>query len=504
MKSSYDIAIIGSGVGGSAAALRLAQSGLSVLVLERGSPLPREAENWSAEEVFVKRRYVARDELWSFNGEAPEQPLAYYNVGGASKLYGAVLIRLRQRDFEALEFPEGVSPEWPISYADLAPYYDVVEQCFGVHGLAGEDPTEPPRTGPLPFPPIPHDDRIVDVIDGLRAAGLKPFHLPLSLQQHAGGNCIRCGTCDGYPCRVDAKGDAEISLLNRALAHSNVTLWTKAKVERLHLQADGNRISHIAGRRDGESFEVSAKVIILAAGAINSAVLLLRSGDGRFSGGLANSSGMVGRNYMAHNSSVLMAFSPRRKNIFFQKTFGLNDYYFGDAAYPFPMGNAQMIGKLQAAMIAGQTPYLPNLLRREAVRHSIDWYLQSEDLPDLASRISVGGDSRIRFDRKLSNLEPHRQLVSRISGHMKRLGFPLVVTEMLGAKTTSHQCGTVRMGHDAATSPLDSYCRSYDHPNLFVTDASFFPSSAGVNPALTVAAQSMRAVDHILATDFRG
>src|SRR5262245_54779016 len=143
MTFTYDIAIIGSGVGGSAAALRLAGSGLSVLVLERGTSLPREAENWSAEEVFVKRRYISRDEKWSFNGEAPELPLAYYNVGGASKLYGGVLIRLRERDFEALEFPEGISPAWPVAYGDLAPYYDVAEQCFGVHGLAGEDPTEP-------------------------------------------------------------------------------------------------------------------------------------------------------------------------------------------------------------------------------------------------------------------------------------------------------------------------------------------------------------------------
>ncbi|HWU00602.1 MAG TPA: GMC family oxidoreductase [Terriglobales bacterium] len=503
MASTYDIVVIGSGVGGSAAALRLAASGLSVLVLERGVSLPREAENWSAEEVFVKRRYIARDEAWSFNGGAPELPLAYYNVGGASKLFGGVLIRLRERDFDEIAFPEGVSPAWPVTYADLEPYYDVVEGCFGVHGLASEDPTEPPRKSPFPFPPIAHDDRVAGVIDGLRTAGLKPFHLPLSLQQHPGGNCIRCGTCDGYPCRVDAKGDAEVSLLNKALAYANITLWTQAKVERLRLESDGDRISHIEGTRGGSPFSVSAKVVILAAGAINSAALLLRSADGRFKAGLANSSGMVGRNYMAHNSSVLMAFAPRRMDISFQKTFGINDYYFGDAAYPYPMGNAQMIGKLQAAMIAGRTPYLPNLLRREAVRHSIDWYLQSEDLPDPASRVTVGTDGRIRIDRQLSNLEPHRQLVARISTQMKRLGFPLVMTETLGAKTTSHQCGTVRMGHDPATAPLDPYCRSHDHTNLFVVDASFFPSSAGVNPALTVAAQSMRVVDHMLATDFR-
>jgi choline dehydrogenase-like flavoprotein len=503
MSSTYDIVVIGSGVGGSAAALRLAASGLSVLVLERGVSLPREAENWSAEEVFVKRRYIARGETWSFNGGAPELPLAYYNVGGASKLFGGVLIRLRERDFDEIAFPEGVSPAWPITYADLAPYYDIAEGCFGVHGLAGEDPTEPSRESPFPFPPIAHDGRVAGVIDGLRLAGLKPFHLPLSLKQHPGGNCIRCGTCDGYPCRVDAKGDAEVSLLNKALEHPSITLWTQAKVERLRLESGSDRVSHIEGNRGGSPFSVSAKIVILAAGAINSAVLLLRSADGRFNAGLANSSGMVGRNYMTHNSSVLMAFSPRRMDISFQKTFGINDYYFGDAAYPYPMGNAQMIGKLQPAMIAERTPYLPNFLRREAVRHSIDWYLQSEDLPNPASRVAVGTDGRIRIDRRLSNLEPHRQLVARISAQMRRLGFPLIMTETLGAKTTSHQCGTVRMGHDPATAPLDSYCRSHDHANLFVVDASFFPSSAGVNPALTVAAQSMRVVDHILATDFR-
>jgi choline dehydrogenase-like flavoprotein len=504
MKATYDVVIVGSGVGGSAMALRLATSGLSVLILERGTWLPREPENWNPTEVFIRRRYIAHGERWSFDGGAPETPLAYYNVGGASKLFGGVLIRLRQRDFQALEFPDGLSPEWPIAYDDLEDYYNIAEGCFGVHGAAGEDPTEPRRSQPFPHAPIRHEDRIGSLVDDLHKIGLKPFHLPLSLQRHDGGNCIRCATCDGYPCKIDAKGDAEISLLNPALAHPNVELWTDALVDRLVLDADGRKIAGVTGHRHGEAFSITAKIVILAAGAINSAALLLKSADARFAKGLANSSDVVGRHYMAHNSSVLMALSLRRTNISFQKTFGLNDFYFGDSDYPYPMGNAQMIGKLQAPMIAGRTPFLPNALRSEILRHSIDWYLQSEDFPDPDCRITIDSSGAIQIRRKLTNLEPHRQLISRVSQAMKQVGFPVIQTEALGVKATSHQCGTIRMGRDPATAALDGYCRSYDHPNLFVVDASFFPSSTGVNPALTVAAQSMRAADHLAQTEFGG
>ncbi|UVK41172.1 GMC family oxidoreductase [Mesorhizobium sp. AR10] len=498
----FDVIVVGSGVGGGATALRLASSGLSIALVERGTFLPREAENWNADEVFRRQRYQSPDERWSFDGGKPIKPASYYFVGGATKLFGGVMMRLRERDFQKIEYPDGLSPAWPIGYQDLEPYYGQAERLFGVHGHPGVDPTEPPLTSQLPFGPVDHDRPSEQFIYQLRDRGLRPFSLPLVLQRHSGGACVRCGTCDGYPCLVGAKLDAELALVRPAMAHRNVTLLDNSMVTRLELDPASNRISRIVGLRDGQEFSLRAKVFVVSAGAINSAALLLRSVGGRSPRGIANSSGVVGRHYMAHNSSVVMAVGLKKTGTVFQKSFGVNDFYFGDEHYPHPMGNVQMIGKLHGPMLAHRTPMLPPRLRQAIADRSVDWYLQSEDLPHPDSRVSVSADGSIRLDRKVTNLRSHKELVKRICGLMRSLGYPLVLSEMLGARTTSHQCGTVRMGSDPKQAALDAFCRTYDHPNLFVVDGSFFPSSAAVNPSLTIAAQALRVADHMLEEDF--
>jgi choline dehydrogenase-like flavoprotein len=502
MTHRYDVVVAGSGVGGATTALRLAETGLSVLVLERGGFIPSEKENWDTHEVFAKARYASRDEMWAFGDGKPQFPLAYYNVGGASKVFGAVLTRLRERDFGEITYHDGVSPAWPIDYADLEPYYCQAENLFGVHGNPASDPTEPYRSAPLPYGPVDHEGSVQDVVYQLTDMGLHPYNLPLCIDRHNGGSCVRCSTCDGFPCMVRAKNDAERAAVSKLLELPNARVLTNAKVERIECAEEGDSISHFVVTHNDSVEKMRAKIFVLSAGAINSAAILLKSKSDRRQNGLANSSGAVGRHYMAHNSSVVLAVGVKETRTVFQKTFGLNDFYFGDEKYRHPMGNIQMIGKVNAEMLRTMAPYVPKFVREYVTSHSIEWYAQSEDLPHLESRVTVGDDGMIRLTKQRTNERSHAELIRRVKRYMRKVGFPIVVSRRLDLKTTSHQCGTIRFGTDRNDAALDQFCRSYDHPNLFIVDGSFMPSSAGMNPALTIAAQALRAADHIASREF--
>jgi len=493
----YDVVIIGSGVGGGCVALTLADTGARILILERGERLPREAQNWDAESVFVDLRYRSRETWYDGKGNG-FRPGQYYYVGGHTKFYGSAMFRFRERDFEAIEHEEGVSPAWPIRYADLEPFYAQAERLFGVHGQAGTDPTEPPRSGPYPHPPVPHEPLMERLFEKLKQRGLKPFHMPSAIDLGATGKCIRCQTCDAFPCRVDAKGDAETRLIDPALRHPNVTLQTGSLVTRLVTDDSGQRIVAIEVERGGETQRIRAKLVVLSAGAINSAVLLLRSTSSKHPKGLANASGMVGRHFMNHNATAFMSVMPFTVNdTHFPKTLAVNDYYFGGDAHDKPLGNLQMLGKIQEPMLRGAIPRVPKFLRSQLARHSVDWYATSEDLPHPDSRVKPLPNGGIELNWHRTNLRPHRRFVEVTRRLLKDIGFPIVLARPFGEDTPSHQCGTVRFGNDPAVAPLDAYCRAYDHENLFVVDASFFPSSAALNPALTVAAQALRAAQHI-------
>jgi choline dehydrogenase-like flavoprotein len=493
----YDVVVIGSGVGGGCVALMLADTGARVLILERGERLPREPQNWDAEAVFVDQRYRAH-ETWYDGDGVPFRPGQFYYVGGHTKFFGTAMFRFRERDFEALEHEEGLSPPWPIRYADLEPWYAQAEKLFGVHGKAGDDPTEPPRSGPYPFPPIPHEPAMDELAQVFRGIGLKPFYMPSSISLHPGGRCVRCRTCDAFPCRIDAKGDAEICLVDPALKRPNVTLQTGSLVTRLIADEAGRRIVAAEVQRGSETQRIHARLFVLAAGAINSAVVLLRSADGKHPHGLANSSGLVGRYFMNHNCTALMALKPSRVNhTHFPKTVTLNDFYFGGDASNKPLGNLQPLGKILEPMLRGALPHTPKFLRRQLARHSSDWYVMSEDLPDADSRVMLRSAGAIELRWLHTNLRAHRRFVQVAKALLKEAGFPIVLSKPFGSDTPSHQCGTVRFGDDPATAPLDAYCRAYDHDNLYVVDASFFPSCAALNPALTVAAQALRVGDHL-------
>ena len=505
----YDVMIIGSGAGGGTLAYRLAPSGKRILILERGGYLPRERENWSTEAVFAEERYKAR-ETWHDKDGRPFRPGIHYWVGGNTKVYGAVLLRLREQDFATVPHRDGISPAWPLSYRDFAPYYTDAERLYHVHGLRGSDPTEPPCDEPYPFPAVSHEPRIQQLADDLARAGHRPFPLPVGimLDEHRAqdSHCIRCSTCDGFPCLVQAKADAHVVAIKPSLQYPNVTLLTDAYVERIETSATGREATEVVVRREGEIARYRADLIVAAGGAINSAALLLRSANAMHPDGLANGSGVVGRHYMCHNNSALIAISRQPNPTRFQKTLGLNDFYFASREEDFPLGHIQMLGKTDAAMFQGEAHgLLPGVAAGKLAAHALDFWLTSEDLPNPENRVLIDRDGGIRLHYTPNNLEPHKRLAQRLRDLLEHIGCePHLLPQnayfgkRLPIAGTGHQNGTIRFGHDPKSSALDFNCRAHEIDNLYVVDASFFPSSAAVNPTLTIIANALRVGDHLL------
>jgi choline dehydrogenase-like flavoprotein len=505
----YDIIVIGSGAGGGTLAYWLAPSGKRILIIERGGYLPRERENWNAEAVFGEERYKA-GETWHDKNGRPFHPGIHYWVGGNTKMYGAVLLRMRERDFEIVRHLDGVSPAWPLSYVDFASYYTEAERLYHVHGRRGSDPTEPPCEEPYPFPAVSHEPRIQQLSDDLERAGHHPFPLPVGImldeQRTEDSHCIRCSTCDGFPCLVQAKADAHVVAVRPALQHPNVTLLTNAHVERIETGATGREAQSVAVRRNGESERYRADIVVVACGAINSAALLLRSANATHPEGLANGSGVVGRHYMCYNNSALIAISRRPNPTRFQKTLGLNDFYFGSMDEDFPLGHIQMLGKTDAAMFRGESHgLLPGFAAAKLASHALDFWLTSEDLPDPENRVLLNPDGGIRLHYTPNNLKPHERLTKKLRHLLDHIGCePHLLPQnayfgnRLPIAGTGHQNGTIRFGRDPESSALDVNCRAHEIDNLYVVDGSFFVSSAAVNPTLTIIANALRVGDHLL------
>jgi choline dehydrogenase-like flavoprotein len=499
MSHSFDFVIIGTGMGGGTLAYALRESGARILLVERGDYLPQEPENWIPEAVFDDGRYKPK-EMWYDSKDQTFKPGVHYFVGGNTKVYGAAFPRLRREDFDTVEHEGGTSLAWPISYEELEPYYVRAEQLYRVHGQAGMDPTEPPRSTDYPYPAVPHEPYIETLSEKLLAQGLHPFAYPMGIDLRAEGSCIRCKTCDGFPCKVLAKSDSDVCCVRPALESPNVTLWTNCYATRLLTDETGRKITAVELKHNGETVEVTANTVVVSCGAVNSAALMLRSANAAHPDGLANSSGLVGRNYMVHNNSALMAVNPLQRNdTVFQKTMAVNDFYFKGPDFHYPMGNIQLLGKLQAGMLTAAQPLVPRPILQAMANRSVDWWVMSEDLPDSNNRITLKGNGDIQVHWQQNNQVAHKKLVEAARTMMKQAGYALVFVEAMGIATNSHQCGTLRFGDDPATAVLDPYCRSYDVDNLYVVDSSFFPSSAAMNPALTIAAQTLRVADHLMA-----
>ena len=496
----YDIIIIGSGAGGGTLARALSDSPARILVLERGDAVPQEPENWDPEAVWKHLRYRVREE-WLDRSGAAFRPYTHYCVGGNTKFWGSVLYRMRREDFDAVEHVDGVSPAWPIDYGTLEPYYERAERLYHVHGQHGIDPTEAPR-GPFPYPAVPHAPGMAAIVEQLRRQGLHPSPLPLGLLRPGEpGGCILCDTCNSFPCQVHAKSDAEVCCLQEAARRPTVTVWTGAYARRLLTDPAGRKVDAVEVERNGDVVRVEAPLVIVSCGAVNSAALLLRSATERHPDGLANSSDLVGRRYMAHLATMMQGFHPfRRNDTVFQKTVAINDFYFRAPGRAYPLGQIQSQGRTHGVMAQTVVPWIPLWAYEAWVSRGVDWLAMSEDLPSPDNRVTVEADGRIRLHYQPNNLEAHRRLVREMKKILRRLGFWVVVAHSHRDRNTTHQCGTLCFGTDPRTSVLDPYCRTHDVDNLFVVDASFFPSSAAVNPGLTIVAQALRVADHIRDT----
>jgi len=487
-----DIAIIGSGPGGGTLAYALRQAGARVLLVEQGDFLPSEPENWDPYQNFGVGRYKA-DTRWIDATNGREfQPNLYQYVGGCSKVWGTVLVRMREEDFGELRHASGVSPAWPIAYKDLGPYYDEAEILYGAHGQLGPDPTVPAGQPAPPHTFVGHSPTVGRIVDRLTERGLHPFPLTVGVDHGEGGGCILCETCDGFPCRVRAKNDAELRAVRPALESPSVTLSVRTRIDRLLASEDGTRVVAAVGERDGHPVEIRAERFVLAAGAALSAAMLLRSASPACPAGLANSSGLVGRHYMQHQFTALLAADPRYPTrTGFQKTAALNDFYL-TSKYGYPLGNIQGLGKLQPEMLKASVPWAPLAVLNFLSRHGTDWWATTEDLPDPENRITLAQHGQIKLRYRKNNLTAHRKLVREAKRMLRGAGFPIVLSRSLPIGTTAAQCGTLRFGEDPRNSVLDPLCRTHDVANLWVVDASFMPSSSAQNPGLTIGANALR------------
>ncbi len=515
-QNHYDVIIIGTGAGGGTLLWSLAPTDKRILVLERGEFVPREKDNWSSRAVNVDGKYQTK-ETWRDKDGKELHPHTNYWVGGNTKFYGAALFRLRKEDFGEIRHHGGVSPAWPISYDEMEPWYAQAERLYRVHGTRGEDPTDPPASGPFPHPAVSHEPRIQDLADDFRGQGLRPFHVPLGImldeQSRRASKCIRCDTCDGFPCLVQAKADAHVCCVEPALANPNVTLKTGAKVTRLHTDASGRKVTRVSVENGGAPEEYTADVVVVSCGAINSAALLLRSANDKHPKGLGNSSDTVGRHYMGHVNSVLLAISRCPNPTVFQKTLGVNDFYLASKEWGYPMGHISFVGKLDGvALSAGAPAIAPGFTLEMMAKHSLDFWLTSEDLPDPENRVTLDRDGNIVLKYEPNNVTAHERLRATLQNAMKKqrkcsmhgdschvglFGRSLFLGEKIPLAGVAHQNGTLRFGRDPKTSVLDTNCKAHDLDNLYVVDASFFPSSAAVNPALTIMANALRVGEHL-------
>jgi choline dehydrogenase-like flavoprotein len=504
----YDIIIIGTGSGGGTIAQKLAPTGKKILILERGNFIPKEKENWDVNEVVVKGRYRTQ-EVWYDKNDQPFHPYTHYVVGGNSKMYGAASFRLREIDFKETKHKVGVSPAWAYSYKEIEKYYTQAEQLFSVHGERGIDPTEPPTNQEYPFGSIPVEDFTKELFENVKATGLKAFPIPMAVRLAEDKNIPEAetilGNFDGFPDPTEAKADAHVVGIRKALEYPNVTLLTNAFAYQLETDATGESIRSVKVELNGIHETYQANVVILAAGAVNSAALLLRSADEKHPNGLSNSNDLVGRNYMTHINGCLIAFTPNKLNTsFFQKYFCIGDFY----SEPKPLGEIQLMGKNDPETVLSLgSEFFKDKDASWLSAHSIDFWLTSEDLPQYENRVKLREDGSIQliYDREQNNVAAFEELKEKLKEIFEKLGeIDPDLKEVywsgydLGINGVSHQCGTLCFGENPQTSVLDINCKAHELSNLYVVDGSFFPSSGAYNPSLTIAANALRVGDYLI------
>ena len=499
----YDAIIIGSGIGGAFAALALMRAGQRVLVLERGDWIRRGPENWTPEGVWELTP--------SFSMEAPYEvrtgrkislSAGFHCVGGMSVFAGGVALRFREGDFApGPEIVGDSGAEWPYRYADLAPYYDDAERILGVSGSTGEDPTEPRRAGPYPQPPAPLAGLSRRIADSAKALGLSPFRLPLAINYANGGRraCIGCQTCDAHACAIEAKNDVSTVVFPDLIARGLV-LETNTVVIGIEREGARARTVHAVHARTGARRAYRGTRVFLAAGVLGTPHLLLASGlESASSGGDA-----IGRYLLRHCNAMTFGFfaEPPNPDGEFHKQLGIHDFYFGSPNGDAPEGKLGCIQQVMPPPIGSIQKRLGRPLTRllePATRYMTGLLSIAEDQPRAENRLKIDRSRRDRYGLprvRIDHAYTDRDLAARdaLVGWSKRIlkgaGARFFYTHRIA--TFSHAVGTVRAGVDPAHSALDRRCRVRGFDNLYVVDGSFMPTSAAVNPSLTIAANALR------------
>jgi choline dehydrogenase-like flavoprotein len=475
-KPSYDAVVIGTGLGGATLALKLARSGMRVLAVERGGFMDGGPRN-AGEPVG---RY-----LYDLLG-ADEEIEA---VGGQTKFYGAALYRLRESDFREVQHEAGVSPAWPIAYADLEPHYAEAEALYRVHGSEHGDPSEPPRTSAYPHPPLPHDPLVAKVVRRLQRAGAQVAAIPRGLDYGQERPCVLCPTCDVHLCRLDAKMDAEIAAIRPALATGNLDLLTKTECARVVLDASGKRADGVVLVQNGAERRVTAPIVAVCAGQKGSVELLSRSRAAAHAEGLGNQGGALGRYLAGHITGVMFPLvSAAPIGARHTKTFAINAHYEPSSDWPYPMGVLQVAGQIPFWRETGR---LKRPFVKAVAERSLMCFAMTEALPTRDSGFSFEGDRIAGEMPPAVNATTFARLNRVCAGMFWRAGYPVVPA--MRAPQLWHKTGGAVMGADPAHSVVDASCQVHGVTGVYVVDASVLPSAGAVNTGLTIAALALRA-----------
>ncbi len=519
----WDYLVIGTGIGGATLGHAVAKAGMKVLFLEKGrapslhidtlqGEYPelhfRHAEAASARHApLLARAGRCYDEIQ--DGERSFVPLIGCGVGGSSALYGMAMERFFPADFEPRQhFPHAATSSlpdaWPVRYEDYAPYYRRAEQLYRVRG--SRDPLRP-ADSELP-PPPPLSPRSIELVAHFQGQGLHPYQLPMACESVRGCEC-----CQGYLCAHECKNDAGRICLEPAVHEYGATLLDECEV--IHLEATPDMVVGVVCRWRERTLTLHANQIILAAGALMTPAILLRSASNHWPQGLANASGLVGRNLMRHCIDLYLVFTRKNGENRFKEV-GLSDFYQSDGG---KLGTVQSFGSLPPAAILAATmakdvrdatPWASPLftLARPLLHHLLPQLFKRgvllaaimEDLPYPDNRVLRGPRLKIEYKTHPDDLARLQSFRAQLSTALKPYRF-LALRQAEKNSMLAHVCGTCRFGEDPATSVLDLNNRAHGLSNLYVVDSSFFPSSGGTNPALTIAANALRVADHLLPHD---
>jgi len=478
LRQSYDVVVLGSGLGGATAAHRLVNRGLKVLLVEQGASLASEGDTSDPSRYILE---VVPDR---------ETPLNF--IGGRTKFYGAALYRFRESDFVERTLESGVSPVWPITYQTLAPYYSAAEQIYKVHGASAGDPTDPRGSEPYPFPPVPYDPLVTKFVNRLERAGATTSAIPRGVD-YTDGRCINCPRCDGYLCLRSAKMDAETAAIRPALATGHLQVSMNTMCEKLVLDDTGVTIRACILLVESQRVEVTARAIVVSGGMIGTTELLIRSKHERHPKGVGNNSGQVGRNLAGHSTGMIFPFVSLNKLPAVQtKSFAINTLYDQTDDWPFPVGVIQL---------AGQTPFWQEASR--AIRpiaklvseHCFSMFYMVEAPPSHGAGLVLDGDKVVGQTAPPHCLETFEHLRKHAVSLLRDAGYPALARKR--EPYLWHEVGTTRMGDDPDTSVVDPFGEVHGVKGLFIADAGVLPSAGAVNTGLTIAALALRTADRI-------